>query len=139
MRALVAQIQAAGGTKVSVRRDAEHGWRASALAYGAPALGFGITREAAFAELLAGLTRPEDDEPRCCSICDAPGHGYPGGGPCPLEDRGWADSFTEEGRREAYLEACEDADMSDAWAAADAAGASNDPGEVARAGMRIRP
>lgn len=24
-------------------------------------------------------------EQPCCSICDAPGHGYPGGGPCPLE------------------------------------------------------
>lgn len=21
----------------------------------------------------------------CCSICDGNGHGYPGGGPCPLE------------------------------------------------------
>ncbi len=25
---------------------------------------------------------------RTCSICDAVGHGYPGGGPCPLEERG---------------------------------------------------
>jgi len=24
------------------------------------------------------------DQP-CCSICDGAGHGYPGGGPCPLE------------------------------------------------------
>lgn len=31
---------------------------------------------------------PEDGM-RFCSICDAMGHGYPGGGPCPLEDRGW--------------------------------------------------
>ena len=31
------------------------------------------------------------EEPRCCSMCDAPGHGFPGGGPCPLEDRGWAE------------------------------------------------
>jgi len=22
-----------------------------------------------------------------CSLCDALGHGYPGGGPCPLEER----------------------------------------------------
>jgi hypothetical protein len=21
----------------------------------------------------------------CCSLCDGLGHGYPGGGPCPLE------------------------------------------------------
>jgi hypothetical protein len=26
-----------------------------------------------------------------CSICDGLGHGYPGGAPCPLEDRGWGD------------------------------------------------
>ncbi len=24
-----------------------------------------------------------------CSLCDAVGHGYPGAGPCPLEDRGY--------------------------------------------------
>jgi hypothetical protein len=24
-----------------------------------------------------------------CSICDGLGHGYPGGPPCPLEDRGY--------------------------------------------------
>lgn len=24
-----------------------------------------------------------------CSICDGLGHGYPGAGPCPLEDRGY--------------------------------------------------
>jgi hypothetical protein len=24
-----------------------------------------------------------------CSICDGAGHGYPGAGPCPLEDRGY--------------------------------------------------
>ncbi len=33
---------------------------------------------------------------RCCSLCDAPGHGYPGGGPCPLEMRGWEDTYAEE-------------------------------------------
>ena len=26
-----------------------------------------------------------------CNICDALGHGYPGGGPCPLEERGTYD------------------------------------------------
>ena len=30
----------------------------------------------------------EDPEPPCCSMCD----GYHGG-PCPLEERGWMDSF----------------------------------------------
>lgn len=33
----------------------------------------------------------EEDGPTC-SICDGLGHGYPGAGPCPLEDRGWADA-----------------------------------------------
>ncbi len=27
-----------------------------------------------------------DGEGRCCSICDGYGHGYPGAGPCPLEN-----------------------------------------------------
>jgi hypothetical protein len=31
-----------------------------------------------------------------CSICDAAGHGYPGGPPCPLEDRGWMDNDDRE-------------------------------------------
>jgi hypothetical protein len=26
------------------------------------------------------------EEPPCCSICDGQGHGYPGAGPCPLEN-----------------------------------------------------
>lgn len=35
---------------------------------------------------------PEDYwEGPTCSLCDAVGHGYPGGGPCPLEERGWMD------------------------------------------------
>lgn len=29
---------------------------------------------------------------RCCSICDGAGHGYPGAGPCPLEERGSYDA-----------------------------------------------
>ena len=33
-----------------------------------------------------------------CSICDGIGHGQPGYGPCPLEDRGWMDTFEEEAR-----------------------------------------
>jgi len=32
-----------------------------------------------------------------CSICDGVGHGQPGHGPCPLEDRGWADYDPREG------------------------------------------
>lgn len=30
----------------------------------------------------------DQDAVGTCSICDAVGHGYPGGGPCPLEERG---------------------------------------------------
>jgi hypothetical protein len=32
---------------------------------------------------------PQWDEGSTCSICDGLGHGYPGAGPCPLEDRGY--------------------------------------------------
>jgi hypothetical protein len=28
------------------------------------------------------------DEGPTCNICDGLGHGYPGAGPCPLEERG---------------------------------------------------
>lgn len=49
------------------------------------------------------LTRLEDehiDEMQnaevCCRICDALGHGQPGYGPCPLEERGWMDALQDE-------------------------------------------
>ena len=35
------------------------------------------------------------DEGPTCNICDASGHGYPGGGPCPLEQGGPDDGFDE--------------------------------------------
>lgn len=38
----------------------------------------------------------QEEEGPTCSICDGLGHGYPGAGPCPLEDRGWADSFDDD-------------------------------------------
>jgi hypothetical protein len=38
------------------------------------------------------------DEGPTCSLCDAVGHGYPGGGPCPLEMRGQEDTWEEEAR-----------------------------------------
>ncbi len=47
--------------------------------------------------------RPTDDydygwvEGPTCSLCDALGHGYPGGGPCPLEERG-ANDFDDDRR-----------------------------------------
>ena len=31
----------------------------------------------------------EYEDERTCSICDGLGHGYPGAGPCPLEERGF--------------------------------------------------
>lgn len=37
-----------------------------------------------------------------CSICDGVGHGYPGGGPCPLEEQGWAAARWDE-EREALM------------------------------------
>jgi hypothetical protein len=40
----------------------------------------------------------EFDEGPSCSLCDGLGHGYPGGGPCPLEDRGWQDAWQDEVR-----------------------------------------
>jgi hypothetical protein len=36
----------------------------------------------------AWLDDGQDYEGPTCSLCDALGHGYPGGPPCPLEDRG---------------------------------------------------
>ena len=41
---------------------------------------------------------PEIEGPTC-SLCDAVGHGYPGGGPCPLEERGY---WEAERDREMY-------------------------------------
>lgn len=39
---------------------------------------------------------PDFDEGPCCSICDGLGHGYPGGPPCPLEERGAAEIDAED-------------------------------------------
>lgn len=46
----------------------------------------------------------QDYEGPSCSICDALGHGYPGGGPCPLEDRG----YDEDDSSERWLESLEE-------------------------------
>jgi hypothetical protein len=42
------------------------------------------------------------DYGRTCSLCDAVGHGYPGAGPCPLEERGWMDADEDLRRFGAY-------------------------------------
>lgn len=46
-------------------------------------------------------------DPPTCSLCDAVGHGYPGAGPCPLEETGEDDPF------ERMLWAMEDARRSE--------------------------
>lgn len=46
-------------------------------------------REDGIAEILSD--DESCDEGPTCSICDGLGHGYPGAGPCPLEDRGYDD------------------------------------------------
>lgn len=46
--------------------------------------------EEAVAEFLDDLAAGPD--PQTCSLCDGVGHGYPGAGPCPLEERGWMDA-----------------------------------------------
>jgi hypothetical protein len=37
------------------------------------------------------LAEQAADDERTCTICDGLGHGYPGAGPCPLEERGGPD------------------------------------------------
>ena len=39
-------------------------------------------------QMLEREAEAEQYEGPTCSICDAVGHGYPGAGPCPLEDNG---------------------------------------------------
>jgi hypothetical protein len=41
---------------------------------------------------VADLSEPEEEWPPTCSLCDGLGHGYPGAGPCPLEERGQYDA-----------------------------------------------
>lgn len=57
------------------------------------------------------------EEPeRHCNICDAVGHGYPGGGPCPLENtmsQADVDREDEEYRRDLEMRELND-DLSDA-------------------------
>lgn len=46
-----------------------------------------------------------------CSICDGLGHGYPGGPPCPLEERGRDDGFEAWERARGVL----DLDTPEGW------------------------
>lgn len=71
------------------------------------------TAEAA-ADALVDMTYGPMEGPSC-SICDALGHGYPGGGPCPLEETG------EDDPRERELWALEDLRMMQMEVAADRA------------------
>lgn len=43
-----------------------------------------------------------EDGLRYCSICDGIGHGYPGGGPCPLEERGYWEAEADRMRYGTY-------------------------------------
>ena len=73
----------------------------------------------------------EDDmawEGPSCSLCDALGHGYPGGPPCPLEDRGEYDPCERE------LWALEDAAAERDRVRREALDAE-DPGNAAEAAM----
>ena len=58
----------------------------------------GHTAETASAACDECWDRYGPDEGPSCSICDALGHGYPGGGPCPLEERGYWDAEEERSR-----------------------------------------
>lgn len=44
----------------------------------------------------------EDPDVRYCSLCDGVGHGYPGGGPCPLEERGYWEAEADRDRYGAF-------------------------------------
>lgn len=49
------------------------------------------------------MDEPYQDEGPTCSICDGVGHGYPGGGPCPLEVNDRCRDETEEDDRRGGL------------------------------------
>lgn len=51
--------------------------------------------DVATGKVLEILPEGWDDEGPTCRICDGLGHGYPGAGPCPLEERGYDDGFAE--------------------------------------------
>lgn len=49
-------------------------------------------------DVLSDLQAWDERDVVYCSLCDGQGHGQPGFGPCPLEDRGWMDTAEEEAR-----------------------------------------
>ncbi len=90
---LVTALFAVSVRSVSFRRNNDAAnredlpWRLDHSYAGCRSHVLGETREAAAEYLLASITMPEHEGP-CCRICDGQGHGYPGGGPCPLEMQG---------------------------------------------------
>lgn len=62
-------------------------------------LHFELERTGALANLDELLAQHEngwqDSQVVYCSLCDAAGHGQPGYGPCPLEERGAEDAYAE--------------------------------------------
>jgi hypothetical protein len=78
-------------------------WAAADAASGTPAYFAAADAAVALANRINGLE--EDlygvqvfDEGPSCSICDGLGHGYPGGAPCPLEERGYWEARADEER-----------------------------------------
>lgn len=87
---LVGSLSRVGVKKIAIVRGGEGGWLVRGLhAELGTGAATGATREGALEALLSATDRSLGyDEPRCCSICDGMGHGYPGGGPCPTEMTG---------------------------------------------------
>lgn len=79
---LAQEVRRQFGKSPRIVRESTGVWKAEVVGVAA----YDTTREGALERLLDASAY--DDEPRCCSLCDAPGHGYPGGGPCPLENMG---------------------------------------------------
>jgi hypothetical protein len=59
-----------------------------------------VARFGSDAEAAEYLYGPPD--PPTCSLCDGIGHGYPGAGPCPLEERGAMDADADRERYGAF-------------------------------------
>jgi len=89
-----AYLKSAGASNVALRRRSAGGWIVAFTFEGESHEACGDTEVKAFEVADEVINGPA--EPRCCSICDGMGHGYPGGGPCPLENMGEPMSEREE-------------------------------------------
>lgn len=90
---LVALLQAAGVTRIVFLKNrmcdtvnfAELPARIRYVVNGCVSHTDGTSNEDAAERCLAELQSDEGEYVPTCRLCDAVGHGYPGGGPCPLE------------------------------------------------------